>query len=269
MGAGTLAGTSALVTGASEGIGRALAIQLAAAGADLVLGARNEERLQSIAEECRRHGREVLALPTDVSREQDCKRLVDEGVARFNGLDALYCNAGRTMWARFDALENLQVFPQLLDVNLMGAVYCTHYALDALRAKRGRIVAVASAAGLTGVPERTAYAATKHALVGFMDSLRIELRDTGVSVTVAAPDFVLTETHRRALGADGKALGNSPMQEGKLLTAERCAQMVIEAAQRRQRLCLTSTRTRLGLLLKPFVPKLLDRIAADAIAKRR
>ncbi|MEO0421088.1 MAG: SDR family oxidoreductase [Pseudomonadota bacterium] len=263
------AGSTVLVTGATEGIGRACALQLADVRAKLVLGARNTERLEQIASECRELGAQVLTQPTDVSREADCQRLVEAGIAEFGGLDTLVCNAGSTMWARFDQLESLDVFPHLLQVNLMGAVNCIRHALPALRASGGRLVAVASAAGMTGVPERTAYAASKHALVGFMDSLRIELRDRGVSVTVAAPDFVLTETHRRAIGADGKALGTSPMQEGKLLTASRCAEMILADTWARKRLCLTSSRTRLGLLLKPFLPALLDRIAAKAIEQRR
>ncbi len=263
------AGNTVLLTGATEGIGRAAALQLAAAGARLILGARNEQRLEEIAAECRQRGAQVLALRTDVSEERDCQRLVEAGVEHFDGLDTLICNAGRTMWARFEDLDSLEVFSTLMAVNLMGAVHCTRYALPALRASRGRVLAVASATGLTGVPERTAYAASKHAIVGFMDSLRIELRDSGVSVTVAAPDFVLTQTHRRAIGADGKPLGTSPMQEGKILSAERCAELILRATWQRKRLCLTSTRTRLGLVLKPFLPGLLDRIAANAIAQRR
>ncbi|MEM9383536.1 MAG: SDR family oxidoreductase [Pseudomonadota bacterium] len=263
------AGSTVLVTGATEGIGRACALHLARAQAKLILGARSTERLEQIAKECRDFGAEVLILPTDVSREIDCQRLVDAGVQRFGRLDTLVCNAGSTMWARFEDLHSLEVFSSLFQVNLMGAVHCARHALPALRASGGRLVAVASAAGMTGVPERTAYAASKHALVGFMDSLRVELRGSGVSVTVAAPDFVLTQTHRRAIGADGEALGTSPMQEGKLLTAERCAQMILAATWARKRLCLTSSRTRLGLLLKPFLPALLDRIAANAIAQRR
>lgn len=262
-------GSVVLLTGASEGIGRAMASQLAAAGARLVLAARNEDRLALVARECRELGADVVACPGDVTREDDCRRMVAAASAAFGTLDVLICNAGQTMWARFDALATLEVFATLHAVNTLGAVYCTHHALPLLRASRGRLVGVASAAGLTGIPERTAYAASKHALVGFLDSLRIELRGSGVSVTVAAPDFVLTQAHRRAIGAHGTRLGRSPLQEGRVLSAERCAELILRAAWRRRRLCLTSSRSRLGMLLKPFFPALLDRIAAHAIAKRR
>ena len=108
-------------------------------------------------------------------------------------------------------------------VNYLGCVWLTHFALPELKRSRGQIVAVASLAGLTGVPTRTGYAASKHALIGFCDSLRIELGGTGVDVTVVAPDFVVSEIHRRSLGPDGQPLGESPMQEARIMTTEECA----------------------------------------------
>jgi short-subunit dehydrogenase len=126
-------------------------------------------------------------------------------------------------------------------------------------------VAVASMAGLTGVPERTGYAASKHAQVGFFESLRIELQGSGVDVTLIAPDFVVSQIHRRALGADGKPLGASPMVEPRIMTSEQCARLIRGAMQRRQRLLVTSLRGKLGRVVKAFAPGLIDRIAARAI----
>jgi NAD(P)-dependent dehydrogenase (short-subunit alcohol dehydrogenase family) len=105
----------------------------------------------------------------------------------------------------------------------------TYYALPHLKKSQGRIVAISSVAGLNGVPTRTAYAAIKHAMFGFFDSLRIELLDTGVTVTMIAPDFVLSEIHRRAFGKDGNPLGSSPVQEDKVMTADECASKIIKA----------------------------------------
>src|SRR4029077_8444066 len=122
-------------------------------------------------------------------QQRDCAQLVARTVERFGGLDILVNNAGITMWSRFDAISDFSVFERLLSVNYLGAVYTTAAALPHLRAARGLIVAVASIAGLTGVPERTAYAASKHALVGFFESLRIELAGSGVDITLIAPDF--------------------------------------------------------------------------------
>ena len=170
-----------IVTGASEGIGRALALALAPQRPFLVLAARNFERLESLAEECRALGARVLAVATDVTDESQCKALIDTTIETFGWIDTLVVNAGATMWTRLDALEDSEVLRKVMDVNYFGAAYCTRAALPHLKENAGRIVAVASVAGLTGVPERTGYSASKHAMVGFFDSLRIELADSGVT----------------------------------------------------------------------------------------
>jgi short-subunit dehydrogenase len=130
-------------------------------------------------------------------------------------------------------------------------------------------VAVASLAGLTGVPTRTGYAASKHAVFGFFDSLRIELAGTGVSVTLIAPDFVVSEIHRRSLGPDGRPLGATRMQEAKIMTAEECAARIVRAMERRQRLAVLSLRGRLGRFARLVSPGLIDRIAARAVREGR
>lgn len=266
---GTFRDKTILLTGASEGIGRALAIELASDQPRLVLAARNGERLESAAESCRARGAQVLTVTMDVSREAECRALVVRAVEHFGELDVLVNNAGITMWARFDEVSDFGAFERLMAVNYLGSVYLTAAALPYLKRSRGLIVAVASIAGLTGVPERTGYAASKHAMIGFFDSLRIELAGTGVDVTVVAPDFVVSEIHRRAIGPDGRPLGHSPMQEPHIMTAETCARLVRRAMERRQRLLITSLRGRLGRVAKLVVPGLVDRIAARAIRERR
>src|SRR5262249_48243068 len=162
------------------------------------------------------------------------RRLIEQTVARLGALDVLVNNAGIGMLARFDEVSDLSVYDRLMKVNYLGCVYPTYYALPHLKKSRGQIVVMSSLAGLTGVPTRTAYAASKHAVFGFFDSLRIELDGTGVSVTIVAPYFVLSEIHRRAAGADGKALGTTPMQEDKIMTAEECAALSVRGMERRQ-----------------------------------
>jgi len=265
----TFTGKTVLITGASEGIGRALALALARERPRLALNARNAARLAEAARECAGRGAEVLALPGDVSRQEDCAAMVAGTLAHFGALDALVNNAGITMWSRFDAVSDLSVFARLLATNYLGAVYLTAAALPALKAARGLIVAVASLAGLTGVPERTGYAASKHAMVGFFDSLRIELAGSGVGVTIVAPDFVVSQLHRRAVGADGAPLGVSPMQEPRIMSAEECARLIVAAMRRRDRLLITSARGRLGRWARLIAPAVVDRIAARAIRERR
>jgi NAD(P)-dependent dehydrogenase (short-subunit alcohol dehydrogenase family) len=258
-----------VITGASEGIGRALALALAPQGPRLVLAARNAERLDSLATECEAAGAKVHPVPGDLTDEAQCHALVDATVARFGRLDTLIANAGRTMWAPVEAIREQAVVRDVMELNYFSVVWLTLAALPHLKAARGRIVPVASVAGLTGVPSRSAYCASKHAVIGFFDSLRIELAGSGVSVTIICPDFVLSEIHRRALDGEGRPLGSSPMQEEKIMTAEQCAALMIPAMAARKRLLITSRRGKLGRIFKVFTPGLIDRIAAKAIADRK
>jgi len=260
-----VAGSSIIVTGASQGIGKAVCLELAARRARLTLAARDAAALEQVAAACRARGGEALAVPTDVSQPADCERLISRAVAAWGRLDALINNAGIDMIARFDEVADLQLFERLMRVNYLGYVYPTWFALPELKRSRGRLVAVSSLAGLTGVPTRTGYAASKHAIFGFFDSLRIELAGTGVSVTLVAPDFVRSEIHRRAAGPDGQPLGHSPMQEARIMSAERCAHHIVEATRRRQRLRILSLRGRLGRYVRLLAPSLIDAIAARAV----
>jgi short-subunit dehydrogenase len=266
---GAFTGKTVLITGASEGIGRALALTLAAQGADLVLAARSSERLQEAAAACAALGAQVAAVVTDVAQPGDCVHCVAQALARFGRLDILVNNAGITMWARFDEISDFSVYERLLAVNVLGSVHMTAAALPHLKAARGLLVAVASIAGLTGVPERTGYAASKHAMVGFFESLRIELRGSGVDVTIIAPDFVVSQIHRRAIGADGAPLGHTPMDEDRIMSAEACAALIAGAMRRRQRLLVTSVRGRFARWARLIVPGLVDRLSARAIREHR
>lgn len=258
---------SVVVTGATEGIGRAIALQLARQRARLALAARNEERLATLVAECEAAGASAVAAPCDVSVEADCRRLIATAAERLGAIDMLVANAGQTMWSTLEKLDDLAVLERLMKVNYFGAAWCAHAALPHLRQRRGRIVSIASVAGLVGVPARSGYCASKHAMVGFFDALRVELAGSGVSVTVIAPDFVVSEIHRRAIGPDGLPLGRSPMQEGKIMTAARCAELTLAAAAARRRLLVTSGRGRLARWLNLVCPGVVDRLARRAIER--
>jgi short-subunit dehydrogenase len=255
------------ITGASSGIGRALAIELAGRQAKLVLAARDASRLDDAAAACMSLGAEALAVPTDVTIRDECRNLIERAVGRFGRLDALVNNAGRAMWARFDKLADLAVIEDLMRVNYLGGVYCTHYALEHLKRSRGLVVAMASVSGLIAPPMLSGYAASKHAVIGFYESLRIELAASGVGVTIVAPDFVRSEILSRATGARGESLGTSPLDEQKLMTAEECARRIVRAMARRERLMLTSARSAWGRWGKLLAPKLVDHIAARAVRR--
>jgi short-subunit dehydrogenase len=261
------AGKAIVVTGASQGIGKALCLELAARRPKLVLAARDAAALEAVAAACRTRGAETLVVPTDVADEASSRSLVERTVERFSGVDVLVNNAGMGMLARFEDVTDLSLYDRLMRVNYLGSVYPTFYALPHLKKSRGQIVAVSSLAGLSGVPMRTAYAATKHAQMGFFDSLRIELRGTGVSVTVIAPYFVRSEIRKRALGPDGRTVETSPVREAEIMSAEECARLMVRAMERRQRILVMSLKGRLGRWAKLVAPGLVDRMAAEAVRK--
>jgi short-subunit dehydrogenase len=261
------AGAAVVLTGATSGIGRQLALQLAPEGPRLALAARDVAALEAVASECRARGAETLVVPTDVGDERACGALVERTVTSFGGLDLLLLNAGQDMWARLEELAELTVLERLIRVNYLGCAWTAAAALPHLLARRGRIVVVSSLAGLTGVPTRTGYAASKHALHGFFDSLRCELHGTGVTVTIVCPDFVVSELHRRAWGPDGRPLGTTPMEETKIMTAETCARAILRAARQRERLVLLSWRGRVGRYVRLVAPGLIDWIARRSVAR--
>ena len=262
-------GDAVVITGASSGIGEAIALELSRKGAQIALVARDRARLDAVATRCAALGGRAVVVPADVGVEAECRAAIATAVQAFGRLDTLVNNAGITMWARFGDMKDLAPLEAIMRVNYFGSVWCTHAALPHLQESRGRIVAVSSLAGKTGVPTRSGYAASKHAMAGFFDSLRIELAETGVSVTVAYPGFVRTATRERAFGADGRPLGESPVRESEVMSAEECARLIVRAAAARQREVIMTARGRVGLWLKLVAPGLVDRIAARAIAKGR
>jgi len=263
------AGKVVVVTGASQGIGKALCLELAGQRPRLALAARDAAALESVAVACRSRGAEALVVPTDVADEAACRGLVEKTVAAFSALDVLVNNAGMGMLARLEDVTDLSLYERLMRVNYLGSVYPTAYALPHLKRSGGQIVAVSSLAGLSGVPMRTAYAATKHAQMGFFDSLRVELRGTGVSVTVIAPYFVQSEIRRRSPGPDGRKVEASPVREHEIMSAEECARLVVRAMEKRQRMLVMSLKGKLGRWAKLVAPGLVDRIAAEAVRRGR
>ena len=262
-----------IVTGASAGIGKSLALQLAGQGAKVAIAARRVDRLEEAAQEFRQCGGEVLVVPTDVGDESQCKVLVEKTIVTFGRLDMLINNAGLAVTALLREYVDLRLFRHVMDVNFYGAVYCTYYALPHLMQSKGRIVTVSSLGGKGGLPFNTSYTASKYALHGFYDSLRMEMQPHGVSVSVICPYLVVTEFHEALLdknsvprGKQGRALYTK-----KMMTAERCAEIVLEAAYQRKRELLMGPG---GLLvwLKMIAPNFLDRltikIVLEPIARR-
>jgi short-subunit dehydrogenase len=255
-----------IITGASEGIGRELAKQSAALGARLVLAARSEQGLAETVSECEALGASALAVPTDVADEGQCRSLIERAVGRFGVVDILINNAGISMSARFDHVADPSIFERLMRVNYLGTVYCTYYALPCLKRSRGLIVGVSSLQGKLGFPFSSGYAASKHAMQGFLDSLRIELRSE-VDVLIVSPGPVDTRIHARKLVGSGHMESSKQDFGSKSMSVERAGAQIIDAILDRRRELVMTWGGKTAVWLKPFLPGFVDRRVESAVAR--
>ncbi|HSH43806.1 MAG TPA: SDR family oxidoreductase [Arenicellales bacterium] len=257
-----------VITGASYGIGRELALQLSRLDARLVLAARSRDRLAETARLCSGPGSAAaapLTVVADVRRETDCELIVQRALEAHGRLDTLIINAGVSMHAPFADIADTSQISRVLETNVLGAMYCTRFALPHLEKSRGRIVVMSSIAGRTGVPGYSVYAASKHALLGFFESLRIEVRDYDVSVSIMMPDFVSSGIHEREVDGRGSPRGSQHRVDyDRVMDVPTCARMVIDAAAKRKRQVMMSWRGRLGQWVKLFAPGIVDEIARRA-----
>jgi len=260
-------GKTILVTGASDGIGAELARQLAAPGVQLALAARNLEKLEKTKNHCEAKGAKAIALRCDVSVEADCRALIERVVERFSGIDMLVNNAGVSGHAYFEDVQDFSWYEAMMRVNYFGSLWCTRHALPHIKARRGLLVAVCSLAGKHGIPGRTAYSPSKFAQAAFFEALRIELRGSGVDVTVVFPGVVATDIRIHGYGPDGKAAGASGLDEKDAMPVAECARLIAGAMASRKRELIMTVKGRLGQWLKLVAPALVDRIALAALKK--
>jgi short-subunit dehydrogenase len=246
-----------IVTGASSGIGRATALEFARHGSRVVLAARSAERLAHLEKEITAMGAEVLACVTDVSVEDDCRKLVEKTVEKFGTIHILINNAGISMRALFDDVD-ISVLKRLMDVNFWGTVYCTRYALPYIVSNRGSIVGVSSTAGFHGLPGRTGYSASKFAIHGFLETVRIENLKEKLHIMIIAPGFTTSEVRKHALLADGSEQGHSPREEKKMMSAEFVARCILKGIRKKKRNKIMTWAGRFTALLQRVTPALVD-----------
>ena len=246
-----------IVTGASSGIGEATAREFAYNGSKVVLAARSEEKLAAIVNDIKANKGTACFVKTDVAKEDDCRKLVETAVSEYGTVDILINNAGLSMRAVFDDVD-LKVLHRLMDVNFWGTVYCTKYALPYLVENRGSIVGVSSVAGFHGLPGRTGYSASKFAIHGFLETIRIENFKRGLHVMIIAPGFTATEIRKHALVADGKEQGESPREEEKLMSPEYVAKWILKGIKKKKRNKLLTWDGRLTALFQRIIPTFVD-----------
>ena len=255
-----------IITGASSGIGRALAIECARRGARLALAARDASKLSALGDELKKNGTEVLVVQTDVSVETQCRNLIDLTLERFGRIDVLVNNAGISMRAIFAELD-LSVIRRLMDTNFWGTVYCSKYALPALLESRGSLVGISSVAGFRGLPGRTGYSASKFAIQGLLEVIRTENMKKGLHVLVACPGFTSSNIRFSALAKDGSAQGESPRDESRMMTAEETARRICNAIEKRKRTLILTNQGKMTVLLNKFFPSFMDRMVYNHMAK--
>jgi short-subunit dehydrogenase len=256
-----------IITGSSSGIGKALAAECASRGAKLSLAARNSEKLKLNCEKLIADFRcDLLDTITDVTNEQDCKNLIRKTFDKFGKIDVLINNAGISMRALFEEVD-LKVLHQVMDTNFWGTVYCSKYALPYLLESRGSLVGISSVAGYKGLPGRAAYTASKAAMQGFMDVVRMETMKKGMHVLVACPGFTASNIRNLSLTKDGTPQGETPLDENKLMPAEEVAIHIANAIEKRKRSLLLTTQGKMTILLNKFFPSMMDRVVYNHMAK--
>jgi len=259
-------GKVVLITGGTSGIGRACAVVFGQAGAQVVVTGRDEARLADTAQELTRLGITHLTVRADVGVEADSERAVAETIATFGRLDVLLNNAGISMRALFQEAD-LDVIRRLMQTNFFGTVYATKFALPHVTAAKGSIVGISSIAGYRGLPGRTGYSASKFAMQGFLEALRTELLPQGVHVLVACPGFTSSNIRQTALAADGSAQGESPRDEGKMMSSEEVAHHLLRAVRQRRRDLVLTVQGKFTVFLNKWLPGLTDRLVLNHFRK--
>lgn len=261
MGRHSLQGRHVLITGASDGIGRALAIDVARRGARLTLAARSKEKLDEVAGEVRKAGGAAVSIPADVSIESDCRALIDRAILGHGEIDVLVCNAGIGSEARLNAANEPAVVRRLMDVNFMGAVYPVDAALPSLRKTKGLIVAVSSVQGLIPFPRSSGYSASKHAMQGYFDCLRLELQGA-VDVLVVSPGPVATRIHFHHNPSPSRL--SMEQVQARTMPVNACARLIRRAIETGRRDLVMTFSLNLATKLYPFVPNAVDKLIVRA-----
>lgn len=264
----TSTGLSVVVTGAATGIGAAIARRFARAGHRIAVLDVDEAGAKSLASELEAAGSPAIAIDCDVTEPEQCRAAVARVRERFGGIDLLVNNAGITHLGRFENTDTV-VLRRVMDVNFFGAVECTKAALPSLIERRGHICALSSVAGFAPLATRTGYAASKHALHGFFDSLRAELLEAGVGVTLVCPYFVNTAIGDHALGPDGrKASANARTGVRGAIEPEEVAEALYQGVEKNLDRVLVPGRAHQAWWVSRLAPRLYQRLMARQLRQQ-
>jgi short-subunit dehydrogenase len=246
-----------VITGGSDGIGKALIEALIPLGAKVATCGRSHDKIYKLQME---NSRVMLhAVACDVSKEAECKRFIESTIETFGRIDILINNAGISMRALFVDCDT-EVTRKVMDINFLGAVYCTKYALPSILENKGTIVGISSTAGYRGLPGRTAYSASKFALQGWLEALRTEMLHSGVNVMWVCPGFTASNIRLAALDNHGQSRGETVLDEGSIMTAEECARHIVKAIAKGRRTLILTMLGKITVFLNKMAPALADRL---------
>jgi short-subunit dehydrogenase len=252
-------GMRVCVTGASSGIGREISIQYAKRGCKLMLSGRNLNTLTEIANICNVMGSSQVEITiADVKVEEQCKNLIEKTVLLLGGIDILVLCAGVSAYELFTEVKDLNVFSEVLQTNYFGYLYCTFYALGHLKKSKGQILVISSISGEIGLPFRSAYCSSKFAVTGFFESLRSEMDQDDVAITIVCPPSVRTSLRLNSLVKPQKS------DNEHRINVEDCVKDILAAADRRARKIFFPLKVYFGVYLRPFIPDLIDKLFKKA-----
>jgi short-subunit dehydrogenase len=250
-----------LITGASDGIGKELAMQYFNQGDKVSVCGRRLEALKNVYQNTN-----VFFQSADVSIEDECKQFIKNAITHHGPIDVLINNAGISMRALFENMD-LEVLRKVMDINFWGAVYCTKYCLPSVLATKGVVCNISSIAGYRGLPARSGYSASKFALQGFSESLRTELLHSGVHVMWISPGFTASNIRNAALNAEGNSQGETPLKENKLMSAQECASNIRVGIKNRKRTLIMTLQGKMTVLINKLFPSLADKLVYNHFAK--
>jgi short-subunit dehydrogenase len=254
-----------VVTGGTDGIGKALVDDLIKVGAKVATCGRNHDKLYQLQSEY--PSAHLHTMVADVSNENDCRRFIESTIKSFGGVDILINNAGVSMRALLKEADT-EVIKKVMDINFYGTVYCTKYALNSIIERKGTIVGVSSIAGYRGLPGRSGYSASKFAVQGWLEAIKTELMADGVHVMWVCPGFTTSNIRNAALDKNAHSHGETPMDEGKMMSAAECAAHILKAIQKKKRtLVLTFTGKR-TVFMQKFFPKMADKLVYKFFFKK-
>jgi Short-chain dehydrogenases of various substrate specificities len=255
-----------IITGGSSGIGKALAEVFGKNGSKVLITGRNKADLDSTVIELQQKGITIASFVSDVSVEDDNRKMAQAAIQQYGRIDILINNAGISMRAMFEDLD-MNVVKKVMDINFYGALYATKACISEIIKTKGSVVGISSIAGYRGLPARAGYSASKFALNGFLEVLRTEMMYKGVHVLTACPGFTSSNIRKRALTKDGSTQGESPRAEEEMMTALECAQHIYNATMKRKNSLILTNQGKIAVWMNKLFPRLADKLVYQEMAK--